>query len=140
MPIKAEWWNTSLAFFDFSRSNNHCIHLSTKTIYFFRFVFAMSAFAPIEIFSNTVYNKSAAEAWLCLVSFYGGEWWCERLHCHMCSPQNNHLKYVTSYFHYFFTGSKFSKHMYWKCSMFCRSIPITKVNIFAFLCDPQQVL
>ena len=29
--------------------------------------------APIKIFySNTVYNKSAAEAWICLVSFYGG--------------------------------------------------------------------
>ena len=31
------------------------------------------AFAPIEIFySHTVCNKSAAEAWICLVSFYGG--------------------------------------------------------------------
>ena len=31
------------------------------------------AFAPIEIFySNTVCNKSAAVAWICLVSFYGG--------------------------------------------------------------------
>ena len=31
------------------------------------------AFAPVEIsYSNTVCNKSAAEAWICLVSFYGG--------------------------------------------------------------------
>ena len=31
------------------------------------------AFAPIEIsYSNTVCNKSAAEVWICLVSFYGG--------------------------------------------------------------------
>ena len=31
------------------------------------------AFAPIEIsYSNTVCNKSASEAWICLVSFYGG--------------------------------------------------------------------
>ena len=33
---------------DFSRSNKHCIHLSTtKTIYFSRFVIAMSAFTPV---------------------------------------------------------------------------------------------
>ena len=31
------------------------------------------AFAPIKIFySNTVCNKSAVEAWICLVSWYGG--------------------------------------------------------------------
>ena len=31
------------------------------------------AFAPIEIFySHTLCNKSAAEAWICLVSFHGG--------------------------------------------------------------------
>ena len=34
---------------------------------------AASGIAPIEIFySNTVCNKSAAEAWICLVSFYSG--------------------------------------------------------------------
>ena len=57
---------------------------TTKTISFSSFVFAISAFKPIEIsYSNTVCNKSAAEAWICLVSFYGREWWSERLHCHM---------------------------------------------------------
>ena len=64
MPIKTGWRDTSLELWDFSRSNKNCLHLSTtKAIYFFRFVFAMSAFAQIEIsYSNTVCNKSAAEA------------------------------------------------------------------------------
>ena len=31
------------------------------------------AFAPIEVtYTNTVHNKLAAEAWICLVSFYSG--------------------------------------------------------------------
>ena len=35
MPIKADWRDASLAFWDFNRRNKHCIHLSTtKTIYF----------------------------------------------------------------------------------------------------------
>ena len=38
------------------------------------------AFASIEIsYSNTVYNISAAETWICLVSFFSGKWWSERL-------------------------------------------------------------
>ena len=88
MPIKAEFKDASLVLWDFSRSNKHCIHLSaTKTIYFSRFVFAMSAFEPIEIsYPNTVCNKSEADSRICLVSLYGGEWWRERLHCHMCFP------------------------------------------------------
>ena len=75
MPIKAGWRDASLALWDFSRNNKHYIHLSTtKVIYFSRFFFAMSAFAPIEIsYSDTVCNKSAAETWICLVSFYGGK-------------------------------------------------------------------
>ena len=127
MLIKAGWWGSSLAIWDFSRSNKHCIQLSTtNTIYISRFVIAISAFrssrpelfckkgvlknfakftgvssgtgvsceflrnfkenlfrrtptvtasgiAPIQIsYSNIVCNKSAAEAWICLVSFYGG--------------------------------------------------------------------
>ena len=39
MPIKAGWRHGSLALWDFSRSNKHCIHLSTtKAIYFSCFV------------------------------------------------------------------------------------------------------
>ena len=45
MPIKAGWWDASLALWDFSRSNKHCIQLSTtNTIYISRFVIAISAF------------------------------------------------------------------------------------------------
>ena len=123
MPIKAGWWDSFLALLDSSRSNKHCIQLSTKnTIYISCFVIAISAFrssrpelfcvkgvlknfaeftgvssgtrvscefceilkktflrktptvaASIEIpYTNTVCNKSAVEAWICLVSFYGG--------------------------------------------------------------------
>ena len=97
IPMNVGWRVAYQALWDFSRSNKHCIHLSSKTIYFSRFVLAMSAFAPIKIsYSNTVCNKSAAEAWIYLVSFYGGEWWSKGLHCHMYFPQNNHflsLKY-----------------------------------------------
>ena len=65
------------------------------------------AFVPIEIsYSNTVCNKSAAETWAWLVSFYGGEWWSERLYFCMYFPQNHHFPHwdinVTSYFQYFF--------------------------------------
>ena len=52
-PIKAGWQNASLAHRHSSRSNKHCMHLSTiKTIYFSRLVFAMSAFQkqPPEVF------------------------------------------------------------------------------------------
>ena len=127
MPIKAGWWDSSLALWDFSRSNKHCIQLSTtNTIYISRFVIAISAFRSSrpelfckkgvlknfakftgvssgtgiscefceilketffgktpavaasnictnwDSYSNTVCNKSAADAWICLVSFYGG--------------------------------------------------------------------
>ena len=45
MPIEAGWWYASFAFWDFSRRNKHCIHLSTtKTIYFSCFAYAMTAF------------------------------------------------------------------------------------------------
>ena len=45
MPIKAGWWDSSLALWDFSWSNKHCIQLSTaNTIYISRFVIAISAF------------------------------------------------------------------------------------------------
>ena len=54
LPIKFAWRDAFLALQDFFRSNKHCIHLSeTKTIYFSRFVFAMSVFAPVDIsYSN----------------------------------------------------------------------------------------
>ena len=73
IPIKAGWWDASLKLWDFSQSNKHCIHLSTtKTIDFSCWVFAMSAFAPIEIsYSNTVCRKLTDEAWICLISL----WW-----------------------------------------------------------------
>ena len=126
MLIKAGWWDSSLALWDFSRSNKHCIQLSTtNTIYISRFVIAISAFrssrpelfckkgvlknfakftgvssgtgvscefceilkkiffrkAPTvaasgictnrDLLSDTVRNKLAAVAWICLVSFYG---------------------------------------------------------------------
>ena len=97
MSIKAGWQDTSLALWDFSQSNKHYIPLSTtKTLYFCRFVFVISAFSPIEIFYYTmlqitswstnmfsffvmavsfqsrfpilICNKSAAEVWICLIS------------------------------------------------------------------------
>ena len=63
MPIKAGWRDASLALWDFKRSNKYCIHFSiTKKIYFSRFVFAMSVFAPLDIsYSNTGCNKLADE-------------------------------------------------------------------------------
>ena len=120
MSIKAGWWDSSLAIWDFSRNNKYCIELSTaNAIYLSRSVIAISdfrsshselfckkgiletfskftsissatevfcefckilkktfffvkhlqwlhlAFAPIRIsYSNTVCNKSAAEAWI----------------------------------------------------------------------------
>ena len=42
MPIKAGWQDASLVFWDFSRSNKYCIHLTTtRAIYFSRFVFGI---------------------------------------------------------------------------------------------------
>ena len=145
MPIKAGWWDSSLTLWDFSRSNKHCIQLSTtNTIYISRFVTTISAFrssrpvlltvkkvflkrvscefltnfkeeffcktptvvlltfAPIEIFySNTVCNKSPAEAWICLVSFHGA---AKTSFSHTFSSEQllSSLKYnVTLYFQYF---------------------------------------
>ena len=52
------------------------------------FQWLLLAFAPIKIsYSNTICNKSASEVWICLVSFYGGEQWSERLHFHKYFPQ-----------------------------------------------------
>ena len=136
MPIKAGWQDASLVFWDFSRSNKYCIHLTTtRAIYFSRFVFAIyfsrivrscsvkkdffKKFAKFtgvysstgfsckfcEILSNILFlrtlpvatsgictnrdfystavcNKLASEVGICLISFYGGEWWSERLHFH----------------------------------------------------------
>ena len=71
---------------------------------------------PIDIFySNTVCNKSAAEVWICLVSFCGREWWRERLHFCMYFSQNDDLLHwdinVTSIFSIFFTRSKFNENL-----------------------------
>ena len=74
-PHKGGWRDASAMLWDFSQSNEHCIHLSTrKTINSSHFVFAMSAFVPVEIsYSNTIFkacNKLTAEVLICLVSFY----------------------------------------------------------------------
>ena len=51
-----------------------------KTLFSIEHQWLLLAFTPIEIsYSNTVCNISAAETWIFLVSFYGGEWWSERL-------------------------------------------------------------
>ena len=73
-------------------------------------------FAWIEIsHSNAACNKLAAETWICLVSFYGGELWSERLHCHMYFPQTNHFFHwninVTRIFSISFTRSKFHENL-----------------------------
>ena len=75
--MKAGWRDASQELWDFSRSNKQCIHFSTtKTIYFSCLVWnttQMAALAPIVIsFSNTIWNKSAAGAWICLAFFL---WW-----------------------------------------------------------------
>ena len=52
-PIKVGWWDASLALWDFSRSNKHCVQLSTtNTIYISRFVIAISVFrsSRLELF------------------------------------------------------------------------------------------
>ena len=114
MPIKAGWRDAFLAFWDFSRSNKHCIQLSTTTSLFsllqcphfrssrpelFYKKDVLKNFAKFvgfssgtggssefcDILKNTFFcrpppvtasgictNKSAAEAWIYLVSFYGG--------------------------------------------------------------------
>ena len=45
------------------------------------------AFAPMEISYSSIVLNEAAEAWICLVPSYGGEWWSER-HIFTClSPR-----------------------------------------------------
>ena len=112
VPIKAGWWDASLALLIFRRSNKHCIHLSAKTIYFSYFLFAMSEFAPIKIFySNTVCNKSVTEAWICLVSFYVRRWWTERLVPHVFfSELLSSLKYQGDIVFSVFFSSKFNEN------------------------------
>ena len=71
LHIKSAWWDAFLALRDFSRNNKHSIRLSTtKTLYFSRFVFAMSAFHQSR-FPILICNKSAAETWICLVFSHG---------------------------------------------------------------------
>ena len=111
MPIKAGWRDAFLAFWDFSRSNKHCIQLSTTCFAsllqcphfrssrpelfckkgvlkkFAKFIGVSSGRGVsceiCDILKNTFFrrtppvtasctNKSAAEAWICLVYFYGG--------------------------------------------------------------------
>ena len=56
------------------------------------------AFAPIELFySHTVCNKSAAEAWICLLSFYSGV----KDFIFTCIVLKI-ITFLTSYFQYFF--------------------------------------
>ena len=101
MLIKVGCWDAPPVPWDFSWSNKYCIHLSTTmAISFSHFVFAMSAFKPVEIsYSNTVCNNLAAEAWICLVFFYIEECWSKRLHCHM----------LHGILGISFTGSKFNE-------------------------------
>ena len=149
MPIKAGWWDASLKLWDFSWSNKHCIHLVTKTIYLSHFVFAMFTFTPIKVFySTTVCN--AAEAWICLVSFYGREWWSKRLHCHMYFPQNNHFLHqninMTLNFQYFFDWIKINET--WKTIIhlitsflqifIIYAIDLTKNKMFFFFTKKQK--
>ena len=70
MLIKTGWWDSSLALWDFSRSNRHCIQLSTtNTIYISRFVIAVSAFRSSrpELFCEKSVFKNFAK-------FTGASW------------------------------------------------------------------
>ena len=59
----------SRALWDFSRSSKHCIHLyTTKTIYFSA-SFLQCPHLHQSRFPVLICNKSAAEAWICLVFF-----------------------------------------------------------------------
>ena len=65
MSIKNVWKDVSLVLWDFSQGSKHCIS---------RFIFEISAFAPMEIpYPNIACNKSAAEyvQFLSMVE-YGG--------------------------------------------------------------------
>ena len=101
---KAGWQDAFLLLCNFSQSNKYCIHLSTtKTIYFFRFVF------PILIC-----NKSTAEYKYIQFLSYGShyhlffsvqaqtelveELWNKSLHCHLYFHQNNHFLIIFSVF------------------------------------------
>ena len=72
-------------------------------------------------FPILIFNKSAAEVWICLVPllFFSWlslrhvffvqaqtktveEWWSKWLHCHMYLPQNHHFLLHHLYFQYFF--------------------------------------
>ena len=80
LPIKAWWRDPSLALGDFSQSNKHCIHLSTtKTIYYSRFVFAISAFAPIKIFYSNMDRGSQWEVFCKEDVFFAGSPYCGHL-------------------------------------------------------------
>ena len=77
LPIKAGWWDAShLA---------EVISIASTSLQQRQYI-SLLCFCNVRICtnldSNTVCNKSG---------FYGGEWWSERLHCHMYFPQNNHL-------------------------------------------------
>ena len=73
MPIKAGWWDSSLAIWDFSRSNKYCIELSTtNAIYLSHSVIAISDFRSsrpelfckkgiLETFSKFTSISSATE-------------------------------------------------------------------------------
>ena len=68
MPIKAWCWDISLAIWDFGWSNNHSTHLSTtKTICYLTSFLQCSHLYQLR-FPILICNKSAADAWICLVS------------------------------------------------------------------------
>ena len=61
------WQNSSTVMFNFNRA------MFQEYDTWSHLQWLLLPFAPTDIFySNTVCNKSTAEAWICLVSFYGG--------------------------------------------------------------------
>ena len=67
---KAGWWDASFVLGDFSQNNKHCILLSTT-----RQSITLASFLQCRICTNRnslfYCNKSAAEAWICLVLSHG---------------------------------------------------------------------
>ena len=64
LPRKSAWWDAFLN----SKVFVEAISIALP-LYFSHFILAMSAFAPVEISYSDIWNKSATEAWLCLISF-----------------------------------------------------------------------
>ena len=78
MPVKAGWQDGP------SRSGNltEAISIASTSLQQRKSI-SPASFLQCPHLHQSGFNESAAELWICLVSFYGGEWWRERLHCHM---------------------------------------------------------